>query len=494
MINHFRLKTWMLSMCMLFMWSSLSAQTLSEAQRDYLNKEINFLNESVHRMVMVFQILEDYNRQATKHVDLPSSLGMINTSKHFVKNIFEDELLNANKTPIDIYAELKSDPIRSTMPLNSWGLIEVTIKVIDVIHKNRKRLDQIIENEDLDKFSNIQVVYEQFEEALENYDKVRNAVKVFEKLHQETYFGQNLKPERKQIYTALLELHYDIKKLVRQLRKDNRSGVSNNLGKIKKELKWLEACISKLETVGERSDLKGSLVSVELLVKDIEGYLDGTGVPEEYKSFGKGYHLHNYQLLSKMNRYGSGYVWKLEEFFKKYDWPVLNLVEEPHYLKVVYPERIPLEVMKDKSLDPELDIRTIEKSVLPELADIVVQKEESVPAPTPVNIIISESIRSDSSWLELDLYDHFKYDGDRVSVSFNGDWVMQNISLEKGGKKVYFELRPGQENIVIIRADNEGWTTPNTVGISYKAKRTADNFRLVKDLSKDQAIELKVRM
>ena len=71
---------------------------------------------------------------------------------------------------------------------------------------------------------------------------------------------------------------------------------------------------------------------------------------------------------------------------------------------------------------------------------------------------------------------------------------MENVSLEKGGKKVYFQLLPNQENIVIIRADNEGWTTPNTVGISYKAKLSADNFRVVKDLTKNQAIELKVRM
>ena len=490
------MKSWILSIAMMLWWTSLSAQGLTDAQRDYLNKEIRFLNETIHRMVIVFQVYENYNSQVTEHVDLPSDEGILNTAKHLPPNLFADNnLVIGNDSPIAIYNELKADPVRSTMPLNSWSLIQEIRRVIDFLNQDRAQLDQIIEQEDLEQFENIQKIYAEIERALENYDKVRNAVKVFEKLHQETYHAQELSYERKQIYTALLELHYDIKKLVRQLRDDSRSGVSNNVGKIKKELKWLDACIAKLATAGERSDLKGAVVSIELLVKDIEGYLAGTGVPDDYKAFGHGYHTHNYQLLPKINEYGSGYVWKLEEFFKKYNWSVLNLLEEPHYLKVVYPERIPLEMMDDETLDPDLDIRTIDKPSLPALADIVVEKvpEKSIPV-SPLNIILSESIKSDSSWLELDLFDHFKYDGDRVSVSFNGEWVMENVSLEKGGKKVYFQLLPNQENIVIIRADNEGWTTPNTVGISYKAKLSADNFRVVKDLTKNQAIELKVRM
>ncbi len=491
------MKSWMIAIAMVVAWSPLSSQTLTDAQRDYLNKEIRFLNETVHRMVIVFQVYENYNSQLTKHVDLPSNEGILNTAKHLPPNLFADNsLVIGNDSPIELYEELKSDPIRATMPLNSWGLIEDTRRVINFLNQDRGQLDQIIEQEDLDQFENIQRIYAEIEKALDNYDKVRNAIKVYEKLHQETFYDQDLPQEKKQIYTALLELHYDIKKLVRQLRDDSRSGVANNLGKIKKEMKWLNACIAKLETAGERSDLKGAIVSIELLVSDIEGYLDGSGISDEYKHFGNGYHVHNYQLLPKINEYGSGYVWKLEEFFKKYNWPVLNLLEEPHYIKIVYPERIPLEMLEDESIDPELDIRTIEKPSLPALADIVVEKdeEESTPLPSLLNIIMSESIKSDSSWLELDLFDHFKYDGDRVSVSFNGEWVLQNVSLEKGGKKVFFELIPGQENIVIIRADNEGWTTPNTVGISYMAKRTADNFRVVKDLTKHQAIELKVRM
>jgi len=67
------IQPWILSICLvLFCSGILSGQTLTSEQRDYLNKEIRFLNESIHRMVIVFQIYENYNSQITKHVDLPS--------------------------------------------------------------------------------------------------------------------------------------------------------------------------------------------------------------------------------------------------------------------------------------------------------------------------------------------------------------------------------------------------------------------------------------
>lgn len=485
----------------LFSYSIIAAQVLNEGQRAYLNKEIRFLNESVHRMVIVHQVYENYNSQISEHVDLPRDEGIQNTSKHLPPNLFADNsLVRKGDSPLELYNQLVNDPFRANMPLNSWSLIEQTKKAIDLINQDRRRLDQIIETGDLEELSAIQDIYSSIENTAQHFDHVRGAVQAYERLYQKVFHDQELLNERKQIYTALLELHYDIKKLVRQLREDSRRGVANNLSKIEKELKWLNACINKLETVGERSELKGAIVSVQLLVDDISAFLDDRPIPEDYEPYGSSYYTYNYKLLPKINEYGSGYVWKLEEFFRKYDWPVLHLLEEPHFVKVIYPEVIPEEVMKDDSLEPDLDIRSLGaelKSELPQLADIVVETdvaEEVEEEPMPYNVILSESIRSDSSWLELDLFDHFKYDGDRVSVSVNGTWVMNNVSLEKGGKKVYLELRPGSINTIIIRADNVGWTTPNTVGVSYMAKRTENNFRVVKDLERHQAIELKVSM
>jgi len=69
---------------------------------------------------------------------------------------------------------------------------------------------------------------------------------------------------------------------------------------------------------------------------------------------------------------------------------------------------------------------------------------------------------------------------------------MTNVSLEKGGKKIVLDLTQGGQNVIIIKADNVGWTTPNTVGVSYMARRTENNFRVVKDLEENQAIQITV--
>ncbi len=500
------MNVWIHILLLLGMTSGLSAQTLTEDQRNFLNKEIRFLNESVHRMVIVFQVYENYNSEITKHVDLPTNEGIKNTSTHLPENLFADNnLVRRGDSPLELYAELSADPMRNNMPVNNWSLIEEAKSVIDFLNKDRKIMDNIIDNEDLEKFSNIQLIYGEIEKAVEYYDKLRSTIKIFEKLHLNTYHAQVIDLDKKQVYTAILELHYDVKKLVRQLRADSRSGVSNSVSKLEKEIGWLKACISKLESPQQKSDMKSAVVSIEKLIEEINNYLDGKPVPSGYEPFGRGYYFHNYELLPKINQYGSGYAWKLEEFFKKYDWPVLNVLEEPHYLKVVYPERIPIEMMTGDSIDPDENIRQLIEEQLPQLDKIVVEKVE-VPTrpieeqpieevkkhvPPPINIIAKETIKVDSAFFVINLFDHLRKDGDRVSINVNGQWVHERISLEKKTRKIELSINSGSANYIIIRADNVGWSTPNTIGLSYKANQSENNVSIRKDLQLNEAIEIR---
>ncbi len=501
------MNVWIHIILLLGMTTGLSAQTLTSDQRDFLNKEIRFLNESIHRMVIVFQVYENYNSEITKHVDLPTNEGIKNTSSHLPENLFADNnLVRRGDSPLELYAELSADPMKDKMPLNNWSLIQEAKGVIDFLNKDRKKMDNIIDNEDLEKFSNIQMIYGEIEKALEYYDKLRSTVKVFEKLHLNTYHAQEISPEKKQVYTAILELHYDVKKLVRQLRADSRSGVSTSVTKLEKEIGWLRACVAKLESTQQRSELNSVVVNIEKLIAEINNYLDNKPVPAGYEPFGRGYYYHNYELLPKINQYGSGYVWKLGEFFKKYEWPVLNLLEEPHYIKVVYPERIPIEMMAGDGIDPDENIRELIAAELPQLEKIVVDTTIDAPkepeedkveeevkkvVPPPVSIIAKETIKVDSAFFEISLYDHLRKDGDRVSINVNGQWVHERISLEKKTTKIKLEINNGAANYIIIRADNEGWSTPNTIGISYKGRVTENNVSFRQDLKTNEAIEIR---
>ncbi len=502
------MNVWIHIVLLLGMTTGLNAQALTSDQRDFLNKEIRFLNESIHRMVIVFQVYENYNSEITKHVDLPTNDGIKNTSTHLPENLFADNnLVRRGDSPLELYEELSADPMKDQMPVNNWSLIQEAKGVIDFLNKDRKKMDNIIDNEDLEKFSNIQMIYGEIEKALEYYDKLRSTIKIFEKLHLNTYHAQEITPDKKQVYTAILELHYDVKKLVRQLRADSRSGVAVSVDKLEKEIGWLRACVAKLESTQQQSELNSVVVSIEKLIAEINNYLENKPVPSGYEPFGRGYYYHNYELLPKINQYGSGYVWKLEEFFKKYDWPVVNLLEEPHYLKVVYPERIPIEMMAGDGIDPDENIRELIADQLPQLEKIVVDTAEDAPkaekveekvieaakkdVPRPVNIIAKETIRVDSAFFEISLFDHLRKDGDRVSINVNGQWVHERISLEKKTTKIELAINSGTANYIIIRADNEGWSTPNTIGISYKGKVTENNVSIRKDLKTNEAIEIR---
>jgi len=499
------MKLWCSILCLLWMSSSLSAQTLTQDDLDYLNKEIRFLNESIHRMVIVFQVFENYNSEVTRHVDLPSNEGIKNTSAHLPDNLFADNnLVRRGDSPLDLYGELITDKRKASFPISNWSLMEQAKGVIDFLNQDRKKLDQIIEQEDLEQFSNIQSIYYEIEEALDQYDRFRNTVKIFERLHEDLYHNVELPTSEKQVYTAFVELHFDIKKLVRQLRNENQSGVINSVDKLKKELGWVKTCIAQLESIAQRSDLSSVVLSIEKLVEQIENYIAGVPVPDDYIPFGKGYHYHNYELLPKMNEYGSGYAWKLEEFFKKFNWNVIHFLEEPHYLKVVYPERIPLEVMKSGDISPQQNIRDIGTPKLPELDNIVVNTEEDISlvqraAETPevikkeppLDIILSELVRTNSDTIFIELFDHYRRDGDRVSISVNGVWIHERISLEEEKTEIELLINAGATNSVIIRADNEGWRPPNTIGIRHKGDGDAAGLFIKKDLAMNQAIELK---
>ena len=478
-----------------------NAQTLTDPELEYLNKQIRFYNETIHRMVIVFQIFEEYNRVVTDHVDLPSHTGLINTSTHLPENIFADnDLVVSGDSPISIYKELQDDPLKNSFPINTSRILGQVRSTINFLTRDRRMLDATIATKDMERFSNIQSVYEELEEALDHYDKIRNHGKTLEKILLSHYHEIQLEEPKKQVYTALIELNYDIKKMVRQLRNENQSGVINGISKLEKELNWVKTCINQLSSQNEKNELFGAIDSIEKIIEDLRSYLSSESIPPKYEPYGKNYYYHNYSILVKINQYGTGYVWKLEQFFRKNNWNVINFLEEPHFLKIVYPERIPLEIMTNKSIEPETNIRDLIESELPPIDDLVVEKveenspEEMTAEPEeekPISIVHQETIVVDTSFITLRLQDHLKKDGDRVSISVNGEWVYKQISLERTTRKIELEVKPNSQNIVIIRADNVGWQPPNTISIICSNTRDADRVFIKKDLTYYEAIELK---
>ena len=80
--------------------------------------------------------------------------------------------------------------------------------------------------------------------------------------------------------------------------------------------------------------------------------------------------------------------------------------------------------------------------------------------------------------LELNVWDADKEDGDVISLSFNGQWLVQNHEVTKTKKVVTVKIEPGKPNKLILFAESEGAMPPNTAAITFFDGHTTRNLNL----------------
>ncbi len=503
----------------------LQAQ-FSAQQIDHVNKQIVFINESLHGMLVAHRIYEGYNQSVNKYIDLPSyNLSGFNNAD-LPMDIFEDkEKWFYPQSPNVLYREIMKEEIKTSMPPSMYKIIEDLNKTNTFINQDRNSIDDIIRTNQIDQLGGVQTVYKELETAIDYYEKAHTNVDQFEKDLMPFYHAIEMKEDRKSAYTALVELHYDVKAAIRHIRKNNQSGVLRVLPKVQKESNWLKVCIDNLSDERDRAPMLSAYQRIMEIEKSLRDYLENKNVPQEYAVLGKGYYYHNVVLLTKINRYGTGYVHLINDMMSKNGWNTLFLVEEPHYLKVIYPERIPLETLKNPNIDRELSVQQIinapkpilsQKATSPTTSPVAIEpslvpvvpstgaskstvnipEEDLILYASPIResprvIKRSQSITADSSYVEIEIYDHLIIDGDRVSINVNGEWVFTNLCLEKQTKRIALTLELGKENFILIHADNTGGRPPNTVGVRYASKGKVQHFFLTTDLSTSELIEIK---
>jgi hypothetical protein len=195
--------------------------------------------------------------------------------------------------------------------------------------------------------------------------------------------------------------------------------------------------------------------------------------PKEYKYYGKFYYYHNAVLVNQINRYGSGFANEMNLILRDLDLNVLYKTEEPHFYQVIYPKKL------------------VEDDLIASSDDYI----EAVPDKLKDREIINStrSITVDTLVFEINLYDYKIQDGDIVSINFNGDWILENYSLEGSPTKIKVKMNPEGKNYLILHAENEGRNPPNTMGISYKYKGETQKITLSSNLSESEMIEIKYK-
>lgn len=94
--------------------------------------------------------------------------------------------------------------------------------------------------------------------------------------------------------------------------------------------------------------------------------------------------------------------------------------------------------------------------------------ECSVPPANIGNPVSTINVRNDE--IKVKLWDNASQDGDIVSIYLNGTWVLTQYTLKNAGETFTWPIIQGQNNDLILVANNQGSVGPNTCSISINGR------------------------
>lgn len=125
-------------------------------------------------------------------------------------------------------------------------------------------------------------------------------------------------------------------------------------------------------------------------------------------------------------------------------------------------------------------------------------KEVEIVDPLPVDqnqtindrkIIVTNKVKVTTPKVTVQVWDHQMIDGDRISLNLNGDWVLQDYTLEKAKHTLEIELQQGT-NLLVLHALNLGKYKPNTAAIIVNENGKLHQVILESDMNESGTLEI----
>jgi len=441
-----------------------------------INEYIEFVNESIHGLLIVHRLLENNNQEINKYVDLSGYQLNFYTNADLPKDIFEDpELWFFEISPKTRFNKLESfsSPVKAEYKNELSSSVKAMMKLCTQINSIRFESEDYIKSHDLNDKNNLAEVYKILEKAVDYYDEFYDEQLKFIKIV-ENYLGpeqNNPDPNFSKVYSAFNEVHKHTFNILHSLRIKDDGGIAGQL----RDLKRAFAEFSELQ---KQADHKiyitaTTIGKIKEVIDATEEFITDSKVPVEYKLYGDYYYYHNSNIINKINRYGNGFVNEMNKIIKLHgnDYPLF--LEVPHYFQVIYP------------------IKLIEAEYISSKETVI----NDVPAELDSRNITSNEILVDDKNLivYVKLYDHSKKDGDVVSINFNGDWIYKNLSLELEPKEFILKLNESGKNYIVIHTENEGIIPPNTTAFSYRIGSKYEELILETNMSTSSMVEFKLQ-
>ena len=458
-----------------FLFSFLLFQNISQAQDQpsmitALNSYVHYTNESIHGMLIVHRLLENFNQEANKYVNLQSNQLNFYANKDLPKNIFVDPEMSFYKiSPYRWYDVVKSES-KSLRPADAKKLNQLADQLKSIMDKtNNVRFDieNFLKNNDLTKKENQKAIYKKLEGCVLLYadfyatkEKMRHAL--FD------IYGNSIDQELTRTTVPIQALHTFQRKFLSfssmlRFKTSNEDTAFKNLQKAGNEI---------LNTSAKHPFYKKSQAAVKTILNQVTNFTTNKNTSEGYELYGTHYYYHNVELTSSFNSYGMGFVKNANKYIKNMHPTGLLILEEPHFFKVIYAEAA-LEFADDKTQG--------QGDVIKELPKVVNDREV---------VVRQQVISVDSLELELAIYDHKEQDGDIISLNLNGKWILESYKLTKRWKKITIQLNNTGANYLLLHAENLGYNPPNTAAIRYMYKGKPKTVILNSNLNESEMIKL----
>ena len=471
-----------LSMTM-FVGTSLGQNALSKQKKiEALNSVLHFVNEGAHGLLIVHRMLENYNQDINKYVDLESFKINYYTNKDLPKDIFEDlDNWFYDTSPYEWY-DIALAQSRETSYLNSTQIIATITKmksILTQVNQLRFDLDDKIIDKDLTDTSALNRVYDDLQKGVDLYDEYfahhQNVLQLIAAAYK-PLTPSTADVSHPAIYKAMTDVYISTRSVLLAIRKKEDENMEALIAKQGAAIKAFENI--RLETLGSSllssRKVKRTKSNIQeqanLSIASAKQFFETAEVPEEYKQYGKFYYYYNSEIINKFNRYGNGIVFELNNMIDYLDMPVLIYTELPHYYKYILPKK--LETVEHIAATDSKIVRLPSK-----LKDRDIQMS-------------TRRIKVDSLRFEVSLYDHMIEDGDIISLNFNGDWIVEKMPLTSEKKKLKLMLNEEGKNFFILHAENVGRRPPNTMAVDYFYRGRKHQIILKSDLNVSEMIEI----
>ena len=422
---------------------------------------VSFVNESIHGLLIVHRLMEDYNREINKYVDLPGYKINNISNKDLPANIFEDKQhLFYDNTPFELFEKLKTHRGKGDDKL--FKIANDIFSTINKINNIRFVVAGLIDTTDLTKRENLKVIYDKMEEAVDLFDLFYAY-----QLNLEYELSKSGIHTEKNNKIKLLEAIYDTAKdILLSVRVKRYENFDKKIDKLD------NLYFNAKKKFPEESYVNTKILSrIQGIISEARQLYNHPMVSDAYKLYGKDYYYYNVKLIDKYNKYGNGFVGFMNKYLGRYD--IGYKFEFPHYFKVIYP--VKLEKKIERIVSKIKNIRS-----LPEILE-----NRKV-------LVASDTIHSDGkNSIIIKIYDYKIQDGDIVSINFNGEWIYKNISLETKPKEIELKLNESGKNYLVFHSENTGRIPPNTIGINYTYKGKKRKIILSPDAKKSILIEIK---